>query len=74
MQSYCAQLAFIHVEYYLYQSLYSLPEFATLQDTAPITGIVLNNVSSKKCNNDVVDENMLYFVRLHTQCSSWIFR
>lgn len=39
MHSYSAQLACIHVEFYLHQLLHSIPELSNLPHNAPVTGI-----------------------------------
>ena len=38
MLSYSAQLAYIHVEFYIHQLINSMPELADMPQTAPVTG------------------------------------
>ncbi|XP_019856281.1 PREDICTED: ectopic P granules protein 5 homolog [Amphimedon queenslandica] len=40
MLSYSAQLAYIHVEFYIHQLINSMPELADMPQTAPITGYI----------------------------------
>lgn len=41
MTSYSAQLAYIHVEFYIHQLLHSLPELVDMPQNGPVTGIAV---------------------------------